>query len=63
MTARVSQPRGGARVALTDEFALKSLFPFFATFVADLPAASLALKLLLTAGGFIPDSGISALSA
>jgi predicted CoA-substrate-specific enzyme activase len=33
---RVSQPRGGKTVALTDEFVLKSLFPFFATFIHEL---------------------------
>jgi predicted CoA-substrate-specific enzyme activase len=33
---RLSQDRGNATVALTDEFTLKSLFPFFATFVYEL---------------------------
>ena len=33
LVARLSAPRGGARVGLTDEFQLKGLFPFFATFL------------------------------
>ena len=33
---KVSGADGRARVAMTDEFLLKSLFPFFATFVRDL---------------------------
>jgi predicted CoA-substrate-specific enzyme activase len=34
--ARVSVPCGGKRVAMTDEFLLKGLFPFFATFLHEL---------------------------
>ena len=33
IVARVTAPRGGRRVAVSDEFQLKSLFPFFATFL------------------------------
>ncbi|MCP4603108.1 MAG: CoA activase [Proteobacteria bacterium] len=33
---RLGEPRGFKRVAITDEFVLKNLFPFFATFIHDL---------------------------
>ena len=33
IAARAAAPTGGARVAMTDEFQLKGLFPFFATFI------------------------------
>ncbi len=33
LAARLSGDRGGRRIALTDEFQLKGLFPFFATFL------------------------------
>ncbi len=36
LVARLSTPRGGERVGLTDEFQLKGLFPFFATFLHGL---------------------------
>jgi predicted CoA-substrate-specific enzyme activase len=36
LVARLAPPRGGRRVALTDEFQLKGLFPFFATFLHGL---------------------------
>ncbi len=36
LIARVSEKRGGPSVALTDEFTLKSLFPFFATYLHEL---------------------------
>ena len=42
---RTATPRGGRRVALTDEFALKGLFPFFATFLHEL-----GLDLVVAAG-------------
>jgi activator of 2-hydroxyglutaryl-CoA dehydratase/predicted nucleotide-binding protein (sugar kinase/HSP70/actin superfamily) len=46
LAARLSAPRGGPRVALSEGFSLKGLFPFFATFLHELgldlvlPAAS-----------------------
>jgi predicted CoA-substrate-specific enzyme activase len=36
LVARLSGDRGGQRIALTDEFQLKGLFPFFATFLHGL---------------------------
>ncbi len=36
LVARLSERRGGQRIALTDEFQLKGLFPFFATFLHGL---------------------------
>ncbi len=36
IVARVSVPRGGERIAITDEFLLKGLFPFFATYLHEL---------------------------
>jgi predicted CoA-substrate-specific enzyme activase len=36
LLAGLDRPREGRRVALTDEFVLKELFPFFATFLARL---------------------------
>ncbi|MDJ0763717.1 MAG: acyl-CoA dehydratase activase-related protein [Myxococcota bacterium] len=36
LRGRLSDARGFKRVALTDEFVLKGLFPFFATFIYDL---------------------------
>jgi predicted CoA-substrate-specific enzyme activase len=36
LVARLSERRGGRRIALSDEFQLKGLFPFFATFLHDL---------------------------
>ncbi len=36
LLARVTRPRGRRRVGLTDEFQLKGLFPFFATFFDEL---------------------------
>jgi predicted CoA-substrate-specific enzyme activase len=36
LVARLSEKRGGRRIAITDEFQLKGLFPFFATFLHGL---------------------------
>ena len=36
ITERLTRPRGGRRIALTDEFLLKGLFPFFATLLHEL---------------------------
>jgi activator of 2-hydroxyglutaryl-CoA dehydratase/predicted nucleotide-binding protein (sugar kinase/HSP70/actin superfamily) len=36
MIARAVRPRGRTRVAMTDELQLKSLFPFFVTFIEEL---------------------------
>jgi predicted CoA-substrate-specific enzyme activase len=36
IAARLAEPRGRRRIALTDEFLLKGLFPFFATFLHEL---------------------------
>jgi predicted CoA-substrate-specific enzyme activase len=36
LLAELGPPRGGPRVALSDEFALKELFPYFATFLHEL---------------------------
>jgi len=36
LAARLSTPRGGRRIALTDDFQLKGMFPFFATFLHGL---------------------------
>ena len=36
LTERLTRQTGGARVALSDEFMLKGLFPFFATFLHEL---------------------------
>ncbi|HET8539243.1 MAG TPA: BadF/BadG/BcrA/BcrD ATPase family protein [Anaeromyxobacter sp.] len=36
IAARLSPPRGGRRVSLTDDFQLKGMFPFFATFLHGL---------------------------
>jgi predicted CoA-substrate-specific enzyme activase len=36
LAARLSPPRGGRRIALTDDFQLKGMFPFFATFLHGL---------------------------
>ncbi len=33
ITARATRPRGGTRIALTDEFVLKGLYPFFVTYL------------------------------
>ncbi len=36
LAAELARPRGGPRMAMTDEFVLKELFPFFATFLSEL---------------------------
>ena len=36
LTARMTVPRGAPRIALTDEFLLKELYPFFVTFLHEL---------------------------
>jgi predicted CoA-substrate-specific enzyme activase len=36
VTARATRPRGGRRIALTDEFVLGGLYPFFVTFLREL---------------------------
>ncbi len=36
IAARLSVPRGGRRISLTDDFMLKGMFPFFATFLHGL---------------------------
>ncbi len=36
LAARLSTPRGGRRISLTDDFQLKGMFPFFATFLHGL---------------------------
>ncbi len=36
LAARLSAPRGGRRIALTDDFQLKGMFPFFATYLHGL---------------------------
>ncbi len=36
LVERVTQPRGRKTIAMTDEFQLKELFPFFATFLSEL---------------------------
>ena len=36
LARRLSAPRGGRRIALTDDFQLKGLFPFFATYLHGL---------------------------
>ncbi|MEK7766984.1 MAG: acyl-CoA dehydratase activase-related protein, partial [bacterium] len=36
LVRRMTEPRGGKRIALTDEFLLKELFPFFLTFFREL---------------------------
>jgi activator of 2-hydroxyglutaryl-CoA dehydratase/predicted nucleotide-binding protein (sugar kinase/HSP70/actin superfamily) len=36
VTARATRPRGGRRIALTDEFVLGGLYPFFVTYLHEL---------------------------
>ena len=36
ITERATRPRGARRIALTDEFALKGLYPFFVTYLHEL---------------------------
>ena len=56
LLAELPKPRMGARiVAVTDEFVLKSLFPFFATYLAEL---GLGLKVLRGADQKVLKRGI-----
>jgi predicted CoA-substrate-specific enzyme activase len=54
LARRLSAPRGGRRIALTDDFQLKGFFPFFATFLhglgLDLDVAEHADRVALKRG-------------